>query len=595
MNLRAFERFCSHLTVTSKEKGLTPLQLYGTQKYFFREVIKGVDDGIRFFYVLKARQQGITTIGLALDLYWLFTHPGIQGTFVVEEDRKLPNHRSTLEGFYKSLPKGLKVPVKTHNRNLFEFRNRSKLIYQAAGIKVKGQKSTFGQSTGVNFVHGTEMSSWADREAIANFLASLAETYEHRLYYFESTAKGFNDFHERWQDAKNAVTRGTIFIGWWRMEAYAVSRETLVFKMYGEDQPTGEERIWIDQVKFLYGYDITAEQLAWYRWKLAEDIHDEQLMFQYYPPTEEHAFILSGYRFFNLEQLVEDAKYTKNFQPTYYRYRFGPTYEQTEIYPCSERSAQLAVWKEADPRGFYVVAADPAFGSSYTADRYAIEVFRCWTNRIEQVAEYCTTEGNSYTFAWILAHLCGYYRNPMVPTTLVLEINGPGKAVMDEFFRLQQYPAYSGTKSTPDLQNVISGINNYLYTRSDQVGGSGYNYHWKTTQDLKEYVMNLYRDTHEAGKMIIKSPDLIEEMRYIQQHEGQIESATQAVHDDRVIATALAIEGWVKMLLPELYGAGVSWEADNLIASQSMVGSGTVLEYNLQNYLGQFRRTEDLQ
>jgi hypothetical protein len=104
--------------------------------------------------------------------------------------------------------------------------------------------------------------------------------------------------------------------------------------------------------------------------------------------------------------------------------------------------------------------------------------------------------------------------------------------------------------------------------------------------------MNLYRDTHESGKMVIKSPDLIEEMRYIQQDEGSIESATSTVHDDRVMACALAIEGWVKMLLPDLYAAGLSWERDN-IGQQDTTGSGSVLGYNLENYLGQFIR-EDL-
>ena len=194
--------------------------------------------------------------------------------------------------------------------------------------------------------------------------------------------------------------------------------------------------------------------------------------------------------------------------------------------------------------------------------------------------------GNCYQFAWMLAHLCGYYRNPAIPTTLVLEINGPGKAVMDEFFRLQQYPQYMAPKASAALGDVLAGINNYLYTRGDQVGGSGYNYHWKTTADLKEYIMNLYRDTFDSDQMIIKSPDLIEEMRYIQQNEEGIKSGTAAVHDDRVIATALAIEGWKKMLLPDLYMAGVSWESQ--MAGEIENRPGSVLDHTLRGYLGQF-------
>jgi hypothetical protein len=601
ISLTAIERFCSYLKVTSKEQGVTPLNLFGTQRYLFEEVIRQVADGIHFFYVLKARQQGITTACLALDLLWLFTHTGIQGTFVVEEEKKLPNHRTTIDGFLNSLPRGFKVPVKTHNRNLIEFRNRSKLLYQVAGTRIKGQKSTFGQSTGVNFVHGTEMSSWADSEAVANFIASLAETNPDRLYIFESTAKGFNDFQERWQDAKDSLTKGTIFIGWWRMDAYRIKKDDpdgnrrLIYECYGIDPPTGEERMWVDQVKSLYDYQIDQEQLAWWRWKLAEDILDEQLMFQYYPPTEEHAFVLSGYRFFDLEKLKKSSVDTKRYQGTFYRYRFGPTFEQTELTPVSERMAQLTVWEDADPRGYYVIAADPAFGSSFDADRYAIGVFRCFTNRIVQVAEYCTTEGEAYQFAWIIAHLCGWYRNGLVPSLMVLEINGPGRNVMGEFFRLQQFPQYAAPSSRPELGNVVGCINNYLFSRSDSVGGANYNYHWKTTSDLKEHMMTQYRDAYHSDQMMIKSNALIEEMRYIQQSEAGIESGTRTVHDDRVIATALAVEGWKSNMLPDLFAIGASYERSIQVEPMADDTAQSVLQWNLENYLRKFRKQEELQ
>lgn len=601
ISLASIERFCSHLKVASKEEGIVPLNLYGTQRYFFQEVLRYLAEGIHFIYVLKARQQGITTGALALDLIWLFTHPGTQGSFVVEEEKKLPNHRTTIDNFLSSLPKGLKVPTKTHNRVLIEFRNRSKLLYQVAGTRVKGSKSTFGQSTGVNFVHGTEMSSWADSEAVANFIASLAETNPNRLYIFESTAKGFNDFQERWQDAKDSITKGTIFIGWWRMEAYRIRRDDpdptrrLIFDCYGEDPPTGEELLWIDQVKFLYDFQIDQEQLAWWRWKLAEDILDEQLMFQYYPPTEEHAFVLSGYRFFDIEKLQATSVQCKHYQPTYYHYRYGPTYDLTEVYPVSHRQAQLLIWDDVNPRGYYVIAADPAYGSSYEGDRYVIEVFRCFTNKMVQVAEYCTPEGECYQFAWAIAHLCGWYRNALVPSVMVLEINGPGRNVMGEFFRLQQYPQYASPNSRPDLGNVVGCISNYLFSRLDSLNGANFNYHWKSTEELKEHVMTQVRDAYHSDQLIIKSPGLVEEMRYIQQGTNGIEGGTRRIHDDRVRAVALAVEGWKTMLLPDLFAVGASYERSLLVEPTPDNVQQSVLQWNLENYLRKFRREEELQ
>ena len=79
-DLRKFERFCRELTVETKERGLRKLgtQLLGTQKYLMQEIGRGLEEGKHFFVVLKGRQLGITTISLALDLYWHFIHPGFQ-------------------------------------------------------------------------------------------------------------------------------------------------------------------------------------------------------------------------------------------------------------------------------------------------------------------------------------------------------------------------------------------------------------------------------------------------------------------------------------------------------------------------------------
>lgn len=589
LNIRALEKFCSNLTIDSKEKGLTPLTLYGTQRYFLNEVCRLNSEGVHFIYCLKARQQGISTICLALDLFWMFTHPGLQGTLVCDTDENRQNFKSILEGYNNSLPRSLRVPIKLHNRNILEYKNRSKLLYQVAGTRIKGQRNTLGQAKGINYVHGTELSSWGDPEATANFIASLAESFPHRLYLFESTAKGYNDFQQRWKDAKNAISQGNIFIGWWRMESYSAPRDSDVFKIYGDFPPSGEEKLWMDAVEDQYDYKISKEQLAWWRWKLAEEIRDERLMFQFYPPTEDHAFQESGYRFFNLERLAETAKECRMKNPEYYRYKIDATFDMTEIYPCNEHMAQLTVWEQPDPNGYYVVAADPAYGSSHESDNYCIQVFRCWTNRIEQVAEYCTPEGNCYSFAWIIAHLCGAYRHKLMPSIMVLEINGPGRTVMDEFQRLQIHPQHLGTHSAnaKGLHDVIASISNYLYTRQDSLAGS-FNYHWKTTADLKEYVMNMMRDAYDSGQLIIVSEDLCEEMRYIQQDKGTIGSATRTVKDDRVIATALGIEGWKRMLLPELYEMQHTFEQWQL--AKPVAGEHpNVLAYRLQGFFRQFR------
>ena len=91
-NLAQFYKFCSELKIETKEHGLRKMdRLLGTQTYIMDEIAKGLQDDIHFFVILKGRQLGITTISLALDLYWHFVHPGLQGTLTTdtEENRDM--------------------------------------------------------------------------------------------------------------------------------------------------------------------------------------------------------------------------------------------------------------------------------------------------------------------------------------------------------------------------------------------------------------------------------------------------------------------------------------------------------------------------
>ena len=99
----------------------------------------------------------------------------------------------------------------------------------------------------------------------------------------------------------------------------------------------------------------------------------------------------------------------------------------------SPRLAELKIWEEPDPDGVYVIGADPAFGSSDEADRYVIQVLRCYADGVDQVAEFCVTQMATYQFAWVLAHICGAYAN----ARYLLEITGPGEAVWNEFRNLK--------------------------------------------------------------------------------------------------------------------------------------------------------------
>jgi hypothetical protein len=164
-NLNKFYQFCSQLQIETKEQGLKKMgNLLGSQTYVMNEIKKGLDEDVHFFVILKGRQLGITTISLALDLYWHFTHPGLQGTLTTDTEENRDMFRSTLAMYMDGLPKEYRIPILAHNRNQLSLKNRSRIFYQVAGLRAKG---SLGRGKAITYLHGTETSSWGDEEGLA--------------------------------------------------------------------------------------------------------------------------------------------------------------------------------------------------------------------------------------------------------------------------------------------------------------------------------------------------------------------------------------------------------------------------------------------
>lgn len=574
-DLKKFYRFCAQLQIETKEKGLQRLgSLLGTQTYVMGEIAKGLEDGAHHYVILKGRQLGITTISLALDLYWVFTHPGLGATLVTDTEENREMFRSTLGMYHEHLPKEFKIPVDGHNRNQMVLRNRSRLFYQVAGLRAKG---SLGRGKAITYLHGTETSSWGDEEGLASLLASLAETNPDRLYMFESTARGFNMFHDMYVTAKRARTQRAIFCGWWRNEFYSSDPESAVYKTYWDGRLTPEEREWTRDIKKLYGVEINSRQMAWWRWKLAEGIRDDALMYQEFPPTEDYAFVMTGTSFFSNARCTDAMKEAKKDVPAYYRYVMGATFADTEVIKSQERLATLKIWEEPIDTAYYVIGADPAYGSSDWADRFCLSVFRVYSDGMEQVAEFATSELNTYQFAWVIAHLAGAYRN----STLNLEVNGPGQAVINELRNLKRQAASLGGPQGKDLMNVLGHMQNYMWRKNDTLGGVTNSIGWLTTGPSKERMLNYMKDYFERGMMRVRSVDTIEEMKSIVRDGGSIQAGGRG-KDDRVIATALASAAYAEQLWPRLVQMKVTREnnrAQDNMRPEDVQGSRAVSTY----------------
>jgi hypothetical protein len=575
-NLKQFYTFCSQLKIETKEQGLRKMDnLLGTQTYVMDEIATGLENGIHFFVILKGRQLGITTISLALDLYWHYINAGLNGTLVTDTEENRDMFRGTLGSYMEGLPKEYKIPILAHNRNSLALKNRSRIFYQVAGLRAKG---SLGRGKGITFLHGTETSSWGDEEGLASLLASLAETNPKRLYIFESTARGFNMFHDMYVTAKRARTQKAIFCGWWRNEFYSAAPDTDVYKVYWDGKLTPEEKEWTRDIKKLYNFEINSRQMAWWRWKMLEGIKDDSLMYQEFPPTEDYAFVMTGTSFFSNSRCTDAMKIAKKILCDHYRYAMGVNFQDTEVLKSTERLSTLKVWEEPIDTAYYVIGADPAYGSSDWADRFCIQVFRCYSDGMEQVAEFATSELNTYQFAWVISHLAGAYKN----STLNLEVNGPGQAVLNEIKNLRRQAASMGNAMGKSLMDVYGSMSNYIWRRNDTMGGISNSLGWLTTAATKERMMSYTKDLFERQMLDVYSVDTIEEMKTIIRDGASIEASGRN-KDDRVMAMALACAAYSEQVQPQLIqrklSRKVSRELEAKTPEQLSVGKG------VSNYL----------
>ena len=558
-NFYAFLRSCF---INSKNTGFTCLgdNLYDGQRRFITTVLDGLENDIHKFYVLKSRQLGLSTISRALSIFYIGIHRGLGGALVFDSSENRESARAELEAMIDDLPSKLKFPaVKSTNRQGLTLVNKSRILFKAAGVKKTAQSGGLGRSVGLSMAHMSELCSYSDPEGLESFENSLSDENPDRLYIYESTARGFNLWHQIWSDAvKDPAHCSCLFLGWWSHPAQRIARDHPDFQLYGLTPPTPKEEQKISEVKKLYDVDITVEQLAWIRRRMNPSAQGEgdadpefegsNIKIQEQPWTAEDAFQQTGSIFFSAEKLTEMTNNYVNLNFKSYMYSVGAEFSDTIILKApTTKMAELKVWEEPDPDGYYVLGCDPAFGENETNDRSSIQVCRCYADGIDQVAEYASPLVKTDQLAYVIASLMGWYgggQNAQIK--YALELNGPGTSVFQCLrslrHQLESRSYMDGVIQEAGLKDVFRNVRTYVYSRPDSLQG-GSALHIKTTAALKITLMEALRNHVSSGKFRIRSMDLVSEMKSIAR-EGDTIKAPGAMKDDRVLAASFAINCW---------------------------------------------------
>ena len=563
--LPLFANFIDNLRIVSKEAPSTDargskLELWDSQQRVLNYVGTSLTNGVHVFYILKSRQLGVTTVTLAILLFWLAVHPRIFGALVIDNDANRDVFRDILARYMESFPVayfGSAFVLTANNSKFMQFSNGSRLDFLVAGKS----KTTWGESRAYTVALLTEVSKYGRAEGLQSFMETLSEHNPDRLYLFESTAHGINHWMRMWEDAgEDVFTRGRIFVGWWSKPQNSISRRDPRFKVFGQSGPSPREIERIEAVRDLYKHKITPEQLAWYRWRENSKAASAESLDESQPWTENDAFIQSGFSFFQTRSVVEHIEMAREVPFIGYKFYLGNDFKASKMEWIEDgrriNEVELRIWTEPTEGAQYVIGVDPAFGRNDNNDRHAISVWRCFADRMVQCAEYADNKCDTRQVAWVMAYIAGLYKNCMVN----LEIGGPGHAVMNELkslreqLRSEEYQKAIGNDGATDYLDTMRW---YLYHRPDSMG-PGYAYNWETTHRSKWTMLSGLRDSLVTNQLTINSVPCLKEMMAVTQDGGEI-GAPSGLHDDRVFAAALADVAWKQWFRPNLVAQGLTY------------------------------------
>lgn len=565
-----FREFLKYIRINSKEVPAVdslgaPLDLWPGQEIALQTVVKGMERGIHSFAFGKSRQVGISTLFECLDIFWLAIHPGMMGAYVIDKEKNLPAIRDKIKRYFNSFPAGFfgrAFKIENDNKEFMLFSNGSRLDFLTAGT---GKKEThWGEGKGYAFAHLTEVSKYGNVAGLESFRATLAESNPNRLYVYESQSNGFNHWRDMIEEFKRDSFRKRMnFIGFWGNPFNTMKRGSPAWDTFGRAEPDQVEQELIDKVKNDYGFTIKQEQLAWWRQEHNSSTSLPSL-YQTFPFTIEQSFVATGYSFFNMGILQQEKDRCHELEYTGYKYVMGNDFWSVECEQITDENrlgeVVLRVWEEPDDDATYVIGCDPAHGRDEANDRHAISVFRCFGDKMVQVAEYADNETGTRQAAWVLAHLAGAYKNCVVN---VEAAPGPGGVIMNELENLRERMRIderfdNAEKKIESWDDFLSNARWYLYKKPDHFA-PGFVKGWESNWKTKVQIMEQLRDKFVTECIIIRSVPLCDEMMDVVR-DGDSIGAPESAKDDRVIALALCNRAWIDSLMMPLLAQGDVYE-----------------------------------
>ena len=459
--------------------------------------------------ILKGRRTGMTTEGVARDLWHLLTYEDTPSVTIVCQS--ITGHapvldiRKILVLFIESLrERGLPLEFSKETGTDWELAGRpgSLRIVEAGASKAAASKK--GRAGRVTRLHCTELAFWEYAGETLNALVECVDRPDFEIEY-ESTANGAAGedrsspkdatgatmFHWAVQDAQRGTSGFRFhFFEWYQEPEYRTPLEP------GEvvEPHTPRERQ-------LVAAGIEPEQLKWYQRKLGEK-KSQELVDQEYPSDPDTCFLLTGLGFFDglrTAELLAQARDPIEARDVRERGMRGQVVGNAEI-------PALRIWHRPQAGCSYVLSLDTSEGTG--GDAGAGILLERGTGR-----HMATLWGQfkPIELARAAVGVAVGYGNALI----AVERNNHGHACIQALEAILRYP--------------------HIFRDTDEKLG------WLTVETSRTVALDRLEQAHRAGHFASLDRFLLSEMRtFIVNERGKAEAAKGA-HDDLVMATAI---GW---------------------------------------------------
>jgi hypothetical protein len=513
-----------HFIRTKKLTVTTIYPLFDSQVLLLEEFMKQFLAGLPVRLIaLKSRQQGITSIGVAL-MFWLSClHPMANTLNMSDEDDKLKTNFDMARFAYNSLPwwmksekrYDLRPQLMGFDRIRQEDRDATSGLEAMMYFETANQPSGAGYSKSIYGAHLAEIGRYRNPDPITEGVFGSLVDFKHSIGLMEGTAHGRGTtFHKLWKMAEAGKFWTPVFMEWFREPGYSVS-------VPENFELTYEEKAIVLKVKENQKFDLTNGQIAWRRKKIAEfeATGEDEKFPQEFPIDPIEAFVSSGLTAFPKKRLHEMAMEFGRKPGWVGEIKLDKNNRTPIIFPYI--GGQFWMWENPKKGEKYQIGADCAMG---------IE-----GGDYSSATVYCIPENINHPIRQVAR-----WRGYVAPTEYARILAAMGYL----FNEAEIAPEVNKiTTVASDLSKVLMYPNVYRWMREDKIRNAlSVFIGWQTTVRNKPELIGRFRDALLAWTVIIRSDDDIDEMYdFVEVEPGSGRyGARSGAHDDIVISHMIA-------------------------------------------------------